>query len=115
MKIKPSVNKNVTAAVKNCREVLVSETIGLLKQIGAEQGQDVLFRKMLFLYQHKGNTTETIICDRIAYCGVGRNGNGYYMVSMGKDEYVAPASDLFLSLSSLQIIYDEVRRVVREY
>ena len=113
MKIKPSVNKNVTAAVKNCREVLVAETIGLLKQIGAEQGQDVLFRKMLFLYQHKGNTTETILCDRIAYVE-NRSGNGYYMVSMGKDEYVAPVSDLFLSLSSLQIIYDEVRRVVRE-
>ena len=114
MKIKPSVNKNVTAALKNCREVLVSETIGLLKQIGAEQGQDVVFKKMLFLYQHKGNTTETVICDRIAYAG--REGSTpYYIVSMGNDEYVAPVSDMFLSLSSLQTIYDEVRRVVREY
>lgn len=114
MKIKPSVNKNVTEAVKNCREVLVSETIGLLKQIGAEQGQDVLFRRALFLYQHKGNTSETIVCDRISYVE-NRSGNGYYMVSMGKDEYVAPVSDMFMTIDSLRAVYEEVRRVVREY
>lgn len=114
MKIKSSIGKNVSTAVQNCREVLVTETINLLKQMGAEQGQDVLFRRMLFLYQAKGNTTETIICDRIAYAG--REGSQpYYIVSMGKDEYVTPRSDLFLSLSNLQTIYDEVRRVVREY
>lgn len=111
MKIKPSVNKNVTAALKNCREVLVSETIGLLKQIGVEQGQDVLFERALFLYQHKGNTTETIVCDRIAYVE-SRGGNGYYLVSMGKDEYVAPASDTFMTIDSLRAVYEEVRRVV---
>lgn len=114
MKIKPSVNKNVTEAVKNCREVLVNETIGLLKQMRAEPGQDVTLGKALFLYQHKDNTTETVVCDRIAYAW--REGSQpYYIVSMGKDEYVAPASDLFLSLSNLQTIYDEVKRVVREY
>jgi hypothetical protein len=114
MKIKPSVNKNVSTAVGNCREVLVTETVNLLKLIGAEQGQDVVFKKMLFLYQHKGNTTEAIICDRIAYAG--REGSQpYYIVSMGTDEYVSSVSDMFLSLSSLQTIYDEVRRVVREY
>lgn len=114
MKIKPSVNKNVTAAVQNCREVLVNETIGLLKQMRAEQGQDVLLGKALFLYQHKGNTTETVVCDRIAYAG--REGSeSYYIVSMGSDEYVPPMSDMFLSLSNLQTIYDEVKRVVREY
>ena len=98
MKIKPSVNKNVTAAVQNCREVLVNETIGLLKQMRAEQGQDVLLGKALFLYQHKGNTTETVVCDRI-----------------GSDEYVPPRSDMFLTIDSLRTIYEEVRRVVREY
>lgn len=114
MKIKPSVNKNVTAAVKNYREVLVNETIGLLKQMRAEPGQDVLFRKTLFLYQHKDNTTETVVCDRISYCE-NRSGNGYYMVSMGEDMYVPPRSDTFLTLDSLRIVYEEVRRVVREY
>lgn len=114
MKIKPTINQNVTAAVANCREVLVTETVNLLKLIGAEQGQDVVFKKMLFLYQHKCNTTETIICERIAYAG--RDGSQpYYIVSMGKDEYVKPVSDMFLSLSSLQTVYEEVRRVVREY
>ena len=114
MKIKPSVNKNVTEAVKNCREVLVNETIGLLKQMRAEQGQDVLFRKMLMLHQHKDNTTETVVCDRIAYAG--REGSeSYYIVSMGSDEYVPPMSDMFLTIDSLRTIYEEVRRVVREY
>lgn len=114
MKIKPSVNKNVTEAVKNCREVLVNETIGLLKQLRAEPGQDVLFKKALFLYQHKDNTTETVVCDRIAYAG--REGSeSYYIVSMGSDEYVPPKSDMFLTIDSLRTIYEEVRCVVREY
>lgn len=113
-KIKQSINQNVMAAVSNCREVLVNETVNLLKVIGAEQGQDVVFRKVLFLYQHKGNTTETIICDRISYAG--REGSTpYYVVSMGMDVYYSPVSNTFLSLSSLQAIYDEVKRVVREY
>jgi hypothetical protein len=114
MKIKPSVNKNVTEAVKNCREVLVNETIGLLKQMRAEPGQDVTLGKALFLYQHKGNTTETVVCDRIAYAG--REGSeSYYIVSMGEDMYVPPRSDMFLTIDSLRTIYEEVRRVVREY
>lgn len=114
MKIKPSVNKNVTEAVKNCRDVLVNETIGLLKQMRAEPGQDVLFKKALFLYQHKDNTTETVVCDRISYCE-GRSGNGYYLVSMGEGVYVPYKSDMFLTIDSLRTIYEEVRRVVREY
>ncbi len=115
MKIKPSVNKNVTEAVKNCRDVLVNETIGLLKQMRAEPGQDVLLKRMLILFQTKPDgASETIVCNRIAYAD-GRNGTPYYIISMGKDEDVPYRSDLFLSLSNLQAIYDEVRRVVREY
>jgi len=113
MKIKPSVNKNVKEAVKNCREVLVNETVGLLKQMRAEPGQDVLFKKALFLYQHKDNTTETVVCDRIAYCP--SMTRSFYILSMGEDMYVPPRSDIFLTLDSLRIVYEEVRRVVREY
>ena len=115
MKIKSSIGKNVSTALHNCREVLVTETIGLLKQIGAEQGDDVLLKRMLILFQTKPDgTSETIVCNRIAY--VERNGSTpYYIVSMGKDEDVPYRSDLFLSLTNLQAIYEEVRRVVREY
>lgn len=114
MKIKPSVNKNVTEAVKNCREVLVNETIGLLKQMRTEPGEDVLLGKALFLYQHRGNTTETVVCDRIAYAG--REGSeSYYIVSMVDDAHVPYQSDMFLTIDSLRTIYEEVRRVVREY
>ena len=98
----------------NSVDTKANETSGLLKQMRAEPGQDVLFKKALFLYQHKDNTTETVVCDRIAYAG--REGSeSYYIVSMGSDEYVPPRSDMFLTLDSLRIVYEEVRRVVREY
>ena len=115
MKIKSSIGKNVSMAVGNCREVLVTETISLLKQIRAEPGQDVLFKRMLILHQTKPDgTSETVVCDRIAYAG--RDGSTpYYIVSMGSDEYVPPRSDMFLSLDGLQAVYGELRRVVREY
>ena len=115
MKIKPSIGKNVSVAVQNCHEVLVAETINLLKTIGAEQGQEVLLKRMLILFQAKPDgTSETIVCNRIAYAG--REGSQpYYIVSMGKDEDVPYRSDLMLSLTNLQAIYEEVRRVVREY
>lgn len=115
MKIKSSIGKNVTEAVRNCREVLVQETVNLLKQIGAEQGDDVLLKRMLILFQTKPDgTSETIVCNRIAYAG--REGSTpYYIVSMGKDEEVPYRSDMFLSLTNLEAIYNEVRRVVREY
>lgn len=115
MKIKTSIGKNVSAAVANCREVLVTETVSLLKQIGAEPGQDVLLKRMLILYQAKPDgTRETVVCDRIAYAG--REGSmPYYIISMGSDEYVSPRSDMLLSLDGLQAVYGEVRRVVREY
>ncbi len=115
MKIKSSVGKNVSTAVQNCREVLVTETVNLLKQIGAERDDDVLLKSMLIMFQIKPDgTSETIVCDRIAYAG--REGSTpYYIVSMGKDEKVRPVSSLFISLSNLQTVYEEVRRVVREY
>lgn len=114
MKIKSSVNKNVSAAITNCREVIVNETIGLLKQLGAEQGQDVLFKKMLILFQTKSDgTSETIVCDRIAY--EDHTQFPYLLVSMGAGSYEAYGSSYFLSLSNLEAIYNEVRRVVREY
>ena len=111
MKIKPSIGKNVSVAVSNCREVLVQETINLLKQIGAEDGQDVLLGQMLFLYQRKGNTTETVVCDRIAY-GSDTCASRFYFVSM--DDNKMCQSSIFLSIDSLMAIYEAVRKVVRE-
>lgn len=110
MKIKTSIGKNVTAAMANCREVLVQETINLLKLIGAERGQDVMLGQMLFLFQRKDNTTETVVCDRIAYMD-GR-GAPFCMVCM--DDNKMCQSSMYLSIDSLQAIYDAVRKVVRE-
>lgn len=111
MKIKPSIGKNVNVAVSNCREVVVNETINLLKTIGAEEGQDVLLKEMLFLYQRKGNTTETVVCDRIAY-GSDKCASRFYFVSMDNNEMAR--SSMFLTIDSLLAIYEAVRKVVRE-
>ena len=108
MKIKASIGKNVSVAVGNCREVLVQETINLLKSIGAEEGQDVLLGQMLFLFQRKGNTTQTVVCDRIVYSSA----HSFYIVSMNDK---MTRSSVFLSLDSLEAIYEAVRKVVREY
>lgn len=110
MKIKSSIGKNVSVAVSNCREVLVQETINLLKQIGAEEGQDVLLGQMLFLYQRKGNTTETVVCDRIGYSS-GRSGQPFYIVSMNGEMC---RSSVMLTVYSLLAIYEAARKVVRE-
>ena len=113
MNIKSSIGKKVSEAVTNCHKVLVEETINLLKQIGAEQGDDVLLKRMLILFQSKPDgTSETIVCNRISYAG--RKNSPYYIISMGNDEDAKSVSDFYLSLSNLQIIYEEVRRVVRE-
>lgn len=115
MKIKPSINKRVNKAVSDCRKCLIEATIELLRQIGADHGDDVLFKKMLILYQQKKDgTTETIVCDRIAYCASNLE-YPYLMVSMGAEGDVPYHSSHFMSISNLEIIYNEVRRVVREY
>ena len=98
-------------AVSNCREVVVQETVNLLKQIGAEEGQDVLLGQMLFLYQRKGNTTETVVCDRIVY-GSDKCASRFYFVST--DDNKMCQSSIFLSIDSLLAIYEAVRKVVRE-
>lgn len=107
MKINSKINKRVNESVAECRKVLTDAIIELLKSIGAENGQDVSFGKMLFMYQSKGNTTETIICNMIAY--EDRCSNPYLIVRQG-DSY---HSSYFMSIDSLLVIFDAVKAVVR--
>ena len=109
MRIKPFINKNVTVALINCRSVLVQETVNLLKQLGAENGQDVLLKEMVFLYQRRGNTTETVVCDRVAYDDRG-GGDCYYLVSMDGGKCY---SSVQLNIDSMLTIFDAVCKVVR--
>lgn len=108
MKINSKINKRVNESMAECHKVLVNAIIELLKQIGTEVGQDVLFRKTLFLFQSFNNTTETKIADRIAYCER-EGGTSYFIISMGSD---CTASDAYMNLSNLKLIYDEVRKIV---
>lgn len=107
MKINPKINKRVNESVAECRKVLVDAIIELLKSIGAERGEEVSLGKMLFMFQSKGNTTETIICDMIAY--EDRCSNPYLIVSQGDSCH----SSSFLSIDSLLLIFDAVKAVVR--
>ncbi len=110
MKIKSSINKNATEAVDNCRKVIVNETINLLKQMGVKAGQDVFFGRTLFLYQTKDNVSNITLVNNIVY----GDRQGYYIVSMKDDERFCK-SDIMLSISNLQIIYNEVYSMVKKY
>lgn len=108
MKIKTKTNKRVKDAIAECREAITTSTIELLKQLGAEVGQDVVFRHTLILHNFKNETSETILADRIAYMD-GRNRSQFY-VTQFNDEYWG--SSCFLSIDNMLRIYDEVRRLV---
>ena len=112
MKINAKINKRVNESVADCRKVLTEATIELLKKI-ARPGDDVFFDRTLFLYQTKDNVSETILINNIVYSN-GRGGQEFYIVSMGDDNRFCK-SDIMLSLSNLQVIYEEVRKLVRNY
>ena len=107
MKINSKINKRVNESVAECRRVITEATIELLKSIGAEDGQETSFENTLILFQSKGNTTETIVCNMITYNEI--CSNPYLIVRQG-DSY---HSSYFLSIGSLFAIYDSVRAVVR--
>ena len=108
MKIKTKTNKRVNNAVAECRKAITESTIELLKQLGAEVGQDVVFHHTLILHNFKNETGETILADRIAYMD-SRNGSQFY-VTQFNDEYWG--SSCFLSIDNMLRIYDEVKRLV---
>lgn len=112
MKINPKINKRVNDSVAECRKVLINTTIELLKKI-AEPGQDVLFDRTLIIHQTNKDFSETFIADRIAY-SIGRSDSEFYIISM-EDEDEFCKSDIMLSLSNLQVIYEEVRKIIRKY
>ena len=109
MKINPKINKRVNESVADCRKVLTEATIELLKKI-AEPNQVVVFNRILILYPSNGNVTATVLADRIVF--EDKTSQPFYLVYMDDE---STSSSYFLSLSNMQIIYDEVRRVIREY
>ena len=108
MKINPKINKRVNESVADCRKVITDATIELLKMI-AEPAQDVVFDSVLIMHQrYNSRATETILANEIAYMD-GRGGDGFYIIRMGE----RCRSSLFLSLDSLLLIYNEVKKVVQ--
>ena len=109
MKINSKINKRVNESVAECRKVITEATIELLKKIGAEVGQDVVFRHTLILHNFKNETSETILADSIAYMD-SQKGSQFY-VTQFNDEYWG--SSCFLSIDNMLRIYNEVRSLVR--
>jgi hypothetical protein len=110
MKINPKHNKAVAEAGHQMRKVLTEQTIELLKLIGAKIGSDVLFDKLLIMYERKKNgLTETILADRISYGG-GRETEFYLIEHNGKF-----ASSYYMSISNMETVYEEVYKIVRKH
>lgn len=109
MKINSKINKRVNESVAECRRVITEATIELLKKLGAEAVQDVVFRHTLILHNFENETSETILADRIAYMDSG-NGSQFYYTQFN-DEYWG--SSCFLSIDNMLRIYDEVKCLVR--
>ena len=113
MKINPKITKRVNDSVCECRKVLVSSIIELLKSISKTDGYDVIvFNDVLFLYQSKGNTTETILVDRIEFNYLHQP--TFFFVLMDDVPKMCKSSNE-LSLTNLMIIFEEVRKLVRNY
>ena len=104
MRINPRINKQVSKSVAECRKSVINATIDLLKKLGAKDGQEVTFRKVLFLHKFKNGTSETRPADRVSYS------DNVLITSLG-DDY--PASSHYLSIDNLLLIYEEVKKVVR--
>lgn len=112
MKVNPKITKQVNDSVAECRKVLVSSTIKLLRQIcKSESYEVVVFSRILFLYQTKNNVSETILADRIEYNW--ETNPDYFFVTMDGDNMAQSSANL--SLSNLQAIYEEVLKLVRNY
>lgn len=108
MKINPRINKQVNESVAECRQCIVNATIELLKKLGATHGQTVALRKVLFVHQFKYGRSETRPADTIWYF----DNNGRRFCTCFGDDYYA-SSDV-LTIDNLLLVYNEVKRLVRE-
>lgn len=98
--------------MENCREVLVQETINLLKQMPVDVGDEVSLGGMLILSQRNGNLTNTVVCDHIANYTY-REDEPFYEVMTDGYKTWTPCNSL--TIDSLMAVYEAVRKVVREY
>ena len=51
MKVNPKITKQVNDSVAECHEMIKNAIVILLKQIGAGNGDVVVFNRILFLFQ----------------------------------------------------------------
>ena len=109
MKVNEKINKRVNDSVAECHKVLTDSIINLLKSVGVESCREFCFGRVLFLYQTKNNVSETIVADRIVWCDSQEEGTFFIVTMNGK----MAKSHIFMSISNLQAIYEEIKRVIR--
>lgn len=112
MKINPKHNRKVNEEAKIFRSILIGQTIELMKLIGCEPNSDFTFKRTLIMYQRERNgLMRTVLADKVAY-DENKGGNPFLMVESEDGWFM---SSCFMSLSNLQIIYEEVYKQVRKY
>lgn len=113
MKIKSTIIRNANAAINNCREVLVRETIELIKQADRHDQRLCGFNSALFLHERsKNGMLRTIVLEGITGWDVASAGNLYYTVRDVNDYHITSEE---LSLVSLQEVFLTVKRIVERY
>lgn len=120
MKINAKINKRVNESVADCRRVITEATVELLKKLGLQEWETVSTGKTLILYQtDKNGNSDTILVNRISY-STDRSGQTNVDTAFGCDDnFQFCRTSRFdsvtgISLSNLEVIYNEVRRLVRE-
>ncbi len=106
MKISQGISKNVNNARRNYRNVLIESIIVLAKKLGAKNGDLVLItEKDLIIHQQEGDKTKSYVVNQIAFSDDTSIIGFYHDCEM---RLTSP----FISISNLEIIYNEIRKAV---
>lgn len=111
MKISKELTQKVNDGIAALRKDILSATIALLKKMGHESGEDVMLPKIIIMHDTASNgLTQTILADRIGFCESDSK-SPFYVLMMGEDNFTA--SDLNLSISNMQVVYEIVLKMAR--
>lgn len=119
MRIKESARKFVKEAVSGLRRTLTVETVNMLRQIGAEGGEDVKLKNLVMVTETKseGDTAMTIksrtfLADTVCFCDTDKKEQLYYVTYYNGD---TSGTSINMSISEMLAIYEAVRQIVRKY
>jgi hypothetical protein len=109
MKISAKHKKRVNDAIKNLRETLITETIELMKSLGAEPSQPVVFDKTIVMHTETAKGIQTTIFDRVSY---NRGIAPFLLVENDGESY---QTSTFMSTANLERLYKEVYALAKTH